>query len=331
MVTIGHAIVDVLAAVGDDVVAGHGLAKGTMTLVDDDRAEAIYRSFAERTAVSGGSAANTAVGLAALGTPTRFVGKVRDDELGDHFARDIRAAGVAFDVPHAAAGPGTGRCMIMVTSDAEKTMCTYLGIGDHVGTGDLDLDAIAAAEVVYLEGYLCGLPSTDATVELAIDVARRSGTDVALSLSDPYWVELHGRDLDGLLDRVDLLFANEAEALGMTGAADLDGALAALGRRCRTVAVTLGPAGVAVAHGGEVGRIPAEPVPHVVDTTGAGDLFAAGYLHGHVAGHDPLRCARLGTLTAAEVIGHLGARPGTPLAPLAARVAAEPVAASRPA
>lgn len=319
VVTVGHAIVDVLTAVPDDVVARFGLAKGTMTLVDHDSSEAMYKAFAETTAVSGGSAANTAVGIADFGASVEFLGKVRDDELGAIFTKDIQAAGVRFTVPMGTTGPGTGRCMIMVTEDAEKTMCTSLGIGDLLGPEDIDVEAVAAAEVVYLEGYLCGLHSTDATVERTIAAAERAGTLVSLSLSDPLWVELHGSSLDSLLDRVDLLFGNEEEACGMAGTATLEEALPILNRRCATVAVTRGPAGSVVASDGRTVEVPAEPVRHVVDTTGAGDLFAAGYLYGVVAGFDPGRCARLGGLAAAEVISHLGARPKVPLAPLIAR------------
>jgi sugar/nucleoside kinase (ribokinase family) len=321
VVTVGHAIVDVLTAVPDSVVVAFGLAKGTMTLVDEARAEAIYETFSATTAVSGGSAANTAAGLADLGASVAFIGKVRNDELGEIFAKDIQAAGVDFEVPMGTTGPTTGRCMIMVTDDAEKTMCTYLGIGDILEPEDIDVDAIAAADVVYLEGYLCGLHSTDATVERTVAAAEAAGTQVALSLSDPYWIELHGDALDGLLDRVDILFGNEQEALGITGAADLDTAMASLAARCSTVAITRGAAGAVVRRDGTTHVVEAEPVAHVVDTTGAGDLFAAGFLYGVVSGFDPARCARLGGLAAAEVISHFGARPRIPLSDLIDRSA----------
>lgn len=319
--TVGHAIVDLLAPVADSVVEGFGLAKGTMTLVDAERSEVIYRSLPTTTAMSGGSAANTAVGIADLGAPVAFLGKVRDDELGEVFTRDIRAAGVGFDVPMGTSGPPTGRCMIMVTDDAEKTMCTNLGIGDFLQPGDIDAEAVAGAEVVYLEGYLCGLHSTDPTVERAVSAAQAAGTLVAMSLSDPLWVELHRSDLDPLLDRVDLLFANADEARTMVGTNSLDDAVAALAERCATVVVTCGPDGALVAAGGARTRVEATPVERVVDTTGAGDLFAAGYLYGVVNGFHPRRCARLGCLVAAEVIGHLGARPASPLTDMVTRSA----------
>ena len=319
VVTVGHAIVDVLTAVPDEVVAGFGLSKGTMTLVDEARSEEMYRTLRATTAVSGGSAANTAVGVAELGARTAFIGKVRDDELGAIFAEDIRAAGVEFTVPLGHDGPGTGRCLVLVTGDAEKTMCTTLGIGDFLAPDDINVEDVAGAEVVYLEGYLCGLHSTDATVERTIAAAQAARTLVSLSLSDPFWVELHGDALDRLLDRVDLLFGNEQEARGMAGTDNFEKALTILGRRCRTVAVTRGAAGAVVSHEGTVTEVAAAPVEHVVDTTGAGDLFAAGYLYGTVSGFDAARCARLGGLAAAEVISHMGARPQAPLAGLIAR------------
>ncbi len=319
VVTVGHAIVDILATVPDDLVAGFGLTKGTMTLVEEDRSEAMYSTLTGTIAVSGGSAANTAVGVAEMGARTSFVGKVRDDELGRIFADDIRAAGVDFDVPFGDEGPGTGRCIVLVTSDAEKTMCTTLGIGDLLASSDIDVGVVAGADVVYLEGYLCGLPSTAATVERTISSAEAAGTLVSLSLSDPFWVELHGDAMDAVLDRVDLLFGNEQEACGMAGTDDFEKALGILSRRCATVALTRGAAGSVVAASGRVTEVPAEAVARVIDTTGAGDLFAAGYLYGLVSGHDAALCARLGAIAAAEAISHMGARPQIPLAPLIAR------------
>ncbi len=316
VVTVGHAIVDVLAATPDRAVAELGLDKGTMTLVDEDRSEQIYRLLHETAEASGGSAANTAHGLAAFGAQVRFIGKVRDDHLGQVFRDAIRAAGVGFDVPPGVDGPGTGRCCIMVTPDAERTMCTYLGIGDDLTVDDVDTGAIAAAEVVYIEGYLCGLDSTEAAVAQAVAAARDSGTQVALSLSDPFWVELHGEALAALLDRVDLLFGNEQEACGLAGTDDVDSAVSALAERCATVVVTRGSAPVVVANGGRVIQVAAQPVSDLVDTTGAGDLFAAGYLYGVVSGFAPDRCARLGNLAAADVITHMGARPAGSLTDL---------------
>ena len=320
VVTMGHAIVDVLAPVEDALVAGFGLAKGTMTLVGPDRAEQIYAALGQTTTASGGSAANTAAGLASLGERAAFVGKVRDDALGDAFSRDIRAAGVDFTVPAGTDGPATGRCLVMVTPDAEKTMCTSLGIGDLLGPTDIDLGLVGSARVLYLEGYLCGQEHTDAAVGLAVGAAREAGTLVALSLSDPLWVELHGKDIAPLLERVDLLFANESEARCMARTDTVESAVEELAERCPLVVVTRGAAGSVVATGGDRFVVPAAEVRRVVDTTGAGDLFAAGYLYGAVRGWEPARSARLGAAVAAEVVSHMGARPLVPLASLVAGV-----------
>ncbi|MDQ6782279.1 MAG: adenosine kinase [Actinomycetota bacterium] len=317
IVTVGHAIVDVLAPSDDDLVSGFGLTKGTMTLVDDDRAEQIYGALGAATTASGGSAANTAVCLASLGTAAAFMGKVRDDDLGQVFTDDIRSAGVDYEVPPGHEGPGTGRCLIMVTSDAEKTMCTSLGIGDLLPPEDIDADTVAAARVVYVEGYLCGLDSTDATVERIVSAAHEADTLVALSLSDPFWVQLHGDVLRALLPRVDVLFANEDEACGLVGTDDVNEAVAKLAEQCSTVVVTLGAKGSTVATGGATVSVPAETVARVVDSTGAGDSFAAGFLHAMVRGADPGACARLGGLVAAEVVSHIGARPLVSLSGLA--------------
>lgn len=318
VVTVGHAIVDVLAPSDDELVESLGLQKGTMALVDGDRAESIYSSLGPATEASGGSAANTAASLASLGEPVVFIGKVADDPLGKVFTHDIRAAGVRFESPpEAAASAGTGRCLILVTPDAEKTMCTNLGIGAMLEPSDVDRASIAAAAVVYLEGYLYGERHTDRAVEEIVRTARSAGTKVALSLSDPAWVDLNAPHFDRILDQVDLLFANEEEARRMAGAGDTDGAAAALAERCATVAVTLGAAGSLVLGGGEVVRVPAAPVDQVVDTTGAGDSYAAGFLYGFVNDLGAERSARLGALVASEVVSHLGARPIRSLAELA--------------
>ncbi len=300
VVALGHAIVDVLARTDDDQVASLGLHKGTMALVDGTRAEGLYSAIIPDAHASGGSAANTAACLASLGASVRFVGKVADDELGKVFTEDIRAAGVKYDTrPGGAEGPGTGRCLVLVTPDAEKTMCTDLGAGATIDPADLHLDAISTARVLYMEGYLVGPPDTSATVDHAVDVARRSGTLVAFSASDPGWVELQRDALVGLLERVDILFANEPEALGLSGHADLEAAVEALVQQVPTVAVTLGAQGCVVA--GREGfrvRVPAAPVERVVDSTGAGDSFAAGFLYGVVNDLGPETSARLGQLAA---------------------------------
>lgn len=320
VVALGHAIVDVLARSDDDQVAALGLHKGTMTLVDGGRAHQLYSSVTPDAHASGGSAANTAACLASLGARVRFVGKVADDEMGKVFAEDIRAAGVEYDTPPGATeGPATGRCLVLVTPDAEKTMCTDLGAGATIDPTDLHLDAIAAARVLYMEGYLVGPPGTTSTVETAVEVARRAGTLVAFSASDPGWVDIQRDALVGLLDRVDVLFANEPEAKGLSGRPDLERAVDALVEQVPTVAVTLGGEGCIVA--GRDGfriRVPAAPVERVVDSTGAGDSFAAGFLYGVVNDLGPETSARLGALAAAEIVSHLGARPLAPLGRLVA-------------
>jgi sugar/nucleoside kinase (ribokinase family) len=318
VVALGHAIVDVLATTDDAEVGALGLEKGTMALVDGERAEELYAAIRPHTQMSGGSAANTAACLASLGEAVRFVGKVADDPLGKVFAEDIRAAGVVFDTPPALGGPGTGRCLVLVTPDAEKTMCTDLGAGATIEPSELHTDAIAAADVLYIEGYLCGPPGTTPTVAEAIEVARRSGTRVAFSASDPGWVALQRDQLVAVLDRVDILFANEPEALGLSGQGDLEAAVADLVGRVPMVAVTLGANGCLVATAaGERTHVPAAPVAQVVDSTGAGDSFAAGFLYGTVNGLAPDASARLGALAAAEIVGHLGARPAADLRELA--------------
>jgi sugar/nucleoside kinase (ribokinase family) len=309
VVAVGHAIVDVLSPSDDSLVSSLGLEKGTMTLVDEEQSEKIYASLGPASEASGGSAANTAACLASLGASVRFVGRVRDDGLGRVFTHDIRAIGVHFDVPPATSGPATGRCMIMVTPDAEKTMCTNLGAGALLEPSDIDLDAVAAARVLYLEGYLCGDGHTAAAVDVAVSAARDAGTLVAFSGSDPAWVEFQGDALRALAGRADILFANEQEALGLAQTGDLDEAIRRLRRRCPTVAVTLGARGCVVASEGGTVTVPAAPVARVVDTTGAGDSFAAGFLYGVVTGKDPEVSARLGALAAGEVVSHIGARP----------------------
>jgi len=318
VVAVGHAIVDVLAHVDDALVAAHRLAKGTMTLVDLDQAAAVYESMPAGVEVSGGSAANTAVGVASLGGRAAFVGKVRDDALGDIFTHDLRAAGVRYSTPRAGSGPPTARCLILVTPDAERTMNTYLGVAGELGAADVDPALVASARITYVEGYLVGLPSAEEALAAAIAAAHAAGRRVALTLSDPLWVSLQRDAFTALLPEVDVLLGNEAEALEITGEATLDAALAALTKACAVVAVTRGAAGAVASDGGETVSVPADPVGHLDDTTGAGDLFAAGFLLGLARERALVDCLRLGALAAAEVISHTGARPQVSLAQLAA-------------
>ena len=315
---------DVLAFCDDGVLDKLGLSKSTMTLVEPSRAREIQASVFVSAMSSGGSAANTAVSLAALGVPTTFVGRVADDEMGRFFAADITASGVRFAAGSsrlpagASAGSpdtteavslGTGSAIVLVSPDAERTMCTSLGIGGTVSAADVDMSEVAAADVVYIEGYLCGKPETQSAITAALDAAAKAGTTVALSASDPFWVHLHGDAIRGLLDSVDVLFANEAEALGLSGEDDTGSAVKFLAEKCRTVVVTLGAAGSLVASNGGLIQVPADKVDSVVDTTGAGDSFAAGYLYGIINNLGERRSAEIGSRLAAEVITHLGARP----------------------
>jgi sugar/nucleoside kinase (ribokinase family) len=317
VITIGHAIVDVLALSSDELAAAHGMEKGTMTLVDEERAKELYNVLGPAIESSGGSAANTAAGIAALGGSVAFLGKVRDDKLGEVFTHDIRSSGVAFDVPPATSGPATGLCLIMVAPDAQRTMATYLGAGGLLYPDDIDSNLCIEAKIVYVEGYMCGLRETEWTVSKAAAACHLKGGKFALSLSDPYWVDLKAAALGALLHDVDILFGNEEEVINMTGS-EVDTAIAELAHSCDLVVVTRGPLGSLVAYNNKVVEVPAHPVDAVVDTTGAGDMFAAGFLYGLTHGYDPADCAELGSLAAAEVISHLGARPQTSLSNLAA-------------
>jgi sugar/nucleoside kinase (ribokinase family) len=318
VVTVGHAIVDVLAHCDDALVAAHGLVKGTMTLVDHDRSTAVYASMPAGIEVSGGSAANTAAGVASLGGAAAFVGKVRDDALGEIFTHDLRSTGVAYRTPPATSGPPTARCLILVTPDAERTMNTYLGVAGELAAGDVDEGLVASARLTSVEGYLVGLPSAEGALAAAAGAAHRAGRRVALTLSDPSWVALQRDAFKALLPDVDVLLANQSEAMELTGEPDVEAALRALAMSCPTVVLTQGKDGALATAGNGIVSVSAVPVNPVVDTTGAGDLFAAGFLLG-LARERPLTdCLRLGALAAAEVISHTGARPQTALADVAA-------------
>lgn len=316
---IGNAIVDVLTQAEDQFLADCGLEKGAMTLIDEKRGAEIYQAMGPGTEVSGGSAANTMAGVASLGGRAAYIGKLRDDQLGAIFGHDIQAAGVAFDTQPGAAGPSTARCLILVTPDAQRTMATYLGACIGLGPEDVDGAAVAAAEVTYLEGYLWDLPPAKEAFLKAAKVAHDAGRKVSLSLSDPFCIDRHRESFRELVEgHVDILFANEAEIVSLYQAADFDQALQALRGKCELAALTRSEKGAVVLAGDEVHIVDAVPVDRVVDTTGAGDLYAAGFLHGYTAGRAPYDCGRLGAIAAAEVISHFGARPERSLAALAA-------------
>ncbi len=320
VVAIGNPLVDVLASATDDDLVRLGLIKGTMALVDQERSEAIYATLGPTTEASGGSAANTAAGIAALGGRAAFLGHVADDGFGRIFTHDIRSVGVTFEPnPATAAERVTGHCLVLVTEDAERTMATHLGVASEFGSGDLHGGHLASAQIVYLEGYLWEEPSAKAAMREAIELAHAHDASVALSLSDPFCVEHHREEfLDLIGGDLELVFANEEEIKLLFGTDDFDEALGAVAETGALAALTRGAAGsVVVTTSGPV-EVAAAPVGRVVDTTGAGDLFAAGFLYGITNGLDPTEAARLGGLCAAEVISHVGARPLEDLRKLAA-------------
>lgn len=319
VLALGNAIVDVIAPADEAFLAARGVRKGAMQLVDEAGAEALFGAMGAATVVSGGSAANTAVGIAQLGASAAFVGKVRDDELGRLFAHDLRATGVGFDVPPAAEGPSTARCLVLVTPDGERSMSTYLGACQGLTASDVDEELARAARIVYLEGYLWDPPAAKDAFRKAAALAHGAGNAVALTLSDAFCVDRYRSEFLGLVrdGSVDILFANIHELRSLYETADDATALAALREERILGVVTRSADGALVVTEGGTRAVPAHPVERVVDTTGAGDLFAAGFLAGLSRGLDHAEAARLGGLAAAEVIAHLGARPQADLQDLA--------------
>ena len=313
VIAIGNAIVDVMAPCHEEDIVRLGLAKGGMTLVDEARAHELYDAMGPAREISGGSAANTLAGLAALGAKCAFIGQVAADQLGEVFAHDIRAAGIAFATPARSGQPATAR-------DGQRTMNTFLGASQFLPAAQLDEAAIADAAVLYLEGYLWDPEEPRAAMRRAIAAARGAGRKVAFTLSDAFVIARHGDDFRAMIEQgeIDILFANEHELAALTGIEDFHEGIAALGGKVPTVVVTRSENGAHAVSGGEHAQVPAEPVAHVVDTTGAGDLFAAGFLFGHVRGKPLAECLKLGAICAAEVISHYGARPEADLAELVA-------------
>ncbi len=317
IVGIGNAIVDVLTHADDEFLERHELVKGAMTLVDGDRSAGIYAHMGPAREVSGGSCANSMAGAAALGARVAYVGKVRDDQLGAFFAHDIRAAGVHFDVAPAADGPPTARCMVMVTPDAHRTMATYLGASTELAPADIDTELFRAAAITYLEGYLWDPPLAKEAMRVAIAAALDTGRRVALTLSDPFCVERHRDEFWELVNGdIDVLFANEHELCSLVRRDDVWDAIAEIQGRCEIVVVTRSDQGSLVVTADLVEEVPAVPVRHVVDTTGAGDLYAAGFLYGLTRGWTMRECGLAGAAAAAEVISHFGARPESDLTEL---------------
>jgi sugar/nucleoside kinase (ribokinase family) len=323
VLTVGNAIVDVLATADEATIDRFGLDKGSMRLCSEDEAAAIYEAMGPAVEISGGSAANTAVGVASLGGRAAFIGKVRDDQLGDVFAHDIRAAGVAFSSTPATSGPPTGRCLVLITGDAQRTMNTFLGTAGLLSSDDVDEALIASAAVTYVEGYLWDLPSTKEAIQLAADVAHDAGRRVAFSLSDSFCVDRNRSEFRTLISSsVDILFGNEDEVRSLYEVGDVHEVIQLIGEHVSLAAITLGAKGSILVSGDRVEHVDAAMVSDVMDTTGAGDLYAAGVLYGLAAGHDLVVAGQLGSLAAAEIISHVAPRPEVSLAELAAPILA---------
>ncbi|MEH2521429.1 sugar/nucleoside kinase (ribokinase family) [Bradyrhizobium sp. AZCC 1610] len=316
---IGNAIFDVFAQTDEKFLSQHGMAKGGMALIDEARAISIYRDMGPATEVSGGSCANTIVGVAGFGARAAFIGKVKADQIGTLYSHDIRAAGVAFETRAAADGPATGCSYILVTPDGERTMNTYLGAAQDLNPSDIDETQIAAARIVYLEGYLWDPKNAKEAFVKAASIAHAAGRQVALTLSDSFCVDRYRDEFLDLMRKrtVDLVFANEAELHSLYQTSDFDGALKQLRLDTKLAVVTRSEKGCVVVSSDGVTSVPAFPIQKLVDTTGAGDLFAAGFLFGLVRDASHETCGRLGALAAAEVIQHIGARPQVSLKELA--------------
>jgi sugar/nucleoside kinase (ribokinase family) len=316
VVGVGNAIVDVIANVDDDFVRRHGLNKGAMTLIDQDRAVELYAAMPPGIEASGGSAANTMAGLASFGGRAAYIGKCRDDQLGDVFRHDLRASGVSYDVGLGASGPPTARCLIQVTPDAQRTMNTFLGISALLSPDDVDGDLVASAGVVYCEGYLWDVDIAKQAIRKAMDIAHGAGRKVALTLSDSFCVDRHRDEWRDLIrEKVDIVFANQAELQALYEC-DWDTAARLITRDVEIGCLTRSEHGSTIVFGDERVDVDAHPVEHVVDTTGAGDLYASGFLFGYTRGFEIRRCAELAGRAAAEIISHLGARPAGPLTAL---------------
>ncbi|MCC6465268.1 MAG: adenosine kinase [Planctomycetes bacterium] len=317
VIAIGNALVDVLAHAQDSFLEQNRISKGSMSLIDATRAEALYETMGPAVEISGGSAANSIAGLASLGGKGAFIGKVSADQLGSIFAHDIRSLGVEFTTrPHRDGAP-TGRCLIFVTPDAQRTMQTFLGSAAQVGPDDVDPEQVKRAQVTYLEGYLFDPPEAKRAFVKAAEIAHDAHRKVALTLSDRFCVDRHRAEFQELVHgHIDILFANESEITALYQAGSFDTAVQAVRGKCDLVVLTRSEKGAVVVTPTETVTVPAEPITRLVDTTGAGDQFAAGFLFGYTRGRNPRDCARLGAIAAAEVIQHFGARPEVSLASL---------------
>jgi len=321
---IGNAIVDVIANAGDDFLHAEGLVKGSMRLIDAQEAERLYSHMGPAHQVSGGSAGNTAAGVAAFGGSAGFIGQVAPDQLGEFYRHDLTAAGVEFITPAADVGEPTARSMILVTPDGHRTMNTFLGAAQHLPKSALDEQQIRDSAILYLEGYLWDPETPRRAMVRAIEVAREAGRKVAFTLSDTFCVDRHRNGFNQLLDQgsIHILFANQAEIEALAGVPHLESAVAAIAPKVETLAVTRSEDGALATRSGERADVPAEPIGKLVDTTGAGDLFAAGFLLGTARGKSLEQSLRLGAIAAAEVIQHYGARPEADLRALAGELLA---------
>ena len=318
VVGIGNAIVDIIARCDEAFLSNHGMEKGFMQLIDATRANELYADMAPAREQSGGSVANTCAGIASFGGKCGFIGRVAGDQFGKVFAHDISAIGVSFDTPASDAGLPTARCLVLVTDDGERTMNTFLGASTELGAEEIDADLIASAKVTYLEGYLFDKPEAKAAFYEAARLARAAGRKVALSLSDAFCVDRHREDFLTLVrGGVDILFANETEITSLYEMNNFDDAAGAVRAEAEIAVLTRSADGAVVISDNETVLVPADPVDKVVDATGAGDLYAAGFLHGLTSGQPLEICGRLGALAASEIISHIGARPETSLKALA--------------
>ena len=311
IVAIGNAIVDVIAQASDEFLDEEQLVKGSMALIDANRAQELYRDMGPAREISGGSGANTLAGAATLGRQCALIAQVADDQLGEVFAHDIRATGIDFDVPPMGKEPPTARCLIFVTKDAQRTMNTFLGASQFLPPAAVDAELIASGAILYLEGYLWDADEPKAAMALGIDIARKHGRKIAFTLSDTFCVDRHRAEFLELINggKIDILFANESEIQMLAETDDFDAAVAETAAKVETLIVTRSEKGAIAVRDGKTTAVAAEPVEHIIDTTGAGDLFASGFLSGYVEQRSMEDCLTMGAIAAAEVISHYGARP----------------------
>lgn len=310
---IGNSIVDVLGFVNEDFLETHNLNKAAMTLINESQAEILYKDLGQTTEVSGGSAANTVAGIASLGGSAAFIGRVRDDELGKIFKHDLNAVGVDYDSAFATEGKTTARCLVMVTPDAERTMATFLGACTELDESDIDEELIKNSEVIYIEGYLWDEPNAKAAISKAIKIAKENGVKTAFTCSDPFCVSRHKDEFLELLKDIDILFANEEEAKMLFDVENVADAAKKAKTLGSLVALTKGAEGSVIINEGELTEVAASAINELVDTTGAGDLYAAGFLHALTSGKSLAECGQLGGFAAGNIIQQLGARPLKPL------------------